>query len=83
MATEERIIELYLSETGLSLRYLGVAERLGADPDEIRQSLRELVNKGVMFMQRGYYQRNPLFLWKDPVLFEKYGKRTIEGDFLK
>lgn len=45
MGMKDRIMELYLSEHFLSLRYFGVAETLETDPDKTREVLKELLDK--------------------------------------
>jgi len=76
MITKEDIVELYLSENSLSLRYWGVASRLKSNPNETLKMMGELLDKGVLYRQSGYHQLNPPHLWKDQQLIKKYGKRA-------
>lgn len=79
MDLKDRIIELYLGDRELSLRYFGVAKRLESGLDQTLNVLKELTDKGVMFKQAGYYQLNTYFLWEDESVKEKYEKRIIEN----
>jgi len=78
MVTKESIVELYLSEKGLSLRCWGVASRLENDLNETLRTMDELLGEKVLYRRSGYYQLNLPHLWKNPQFVEKYGKRTEE-----
>ena len=78
MVTKESIVELYLSENSLALRYWGVASRLKSSLDETLRTMDELLDKRVLYRQSGYYQLCPPHLWKDQQIVEKYGKRAEE-----
>jgi hypothetical protein len=75
---KHRIMEMYLSEPGTSLRYIGVAERLGASYEETFEALKGLTKDKVLFMKFGCYQPNPSFLWKDAELIKEF-KEKAEG----
>jgi len=78
MVTKESIVELYLSENSLALRYWGVASRLEENPNETLRTMDELLGEGILYRQSGHYQLNPPHLWKNPQFIKKYGKRAEE-----
>ncbi len=79
MSLKERIMELYLGDRELSLRYFGVAKKLRSDLEETQGALIELADGGVMFKRVGYYQLNHPVLWKDENIKTKYEKRVLES----
>ncbi len=62
--TREQIIQLFKSGGYLSLRYHGVASRLGTEPDETLRVMHHLHDDGVLYRQCGYYHLNPPHLWR-------------------
>lgn len=64
----QKIIDLYEqqenSNNSLSLRYQGVAARLGSNEEETLEVLKTLADDEIMFKQSGYYALNPPHLWK-------------------